>query len=112
LQNEIAIFGIDDLSTVNIVCDRGANFLKAFRHLHPITCDGHRINNVLKRGFFQHQKQAPIPSTNSDEKSVSDDEDDDDEDDPFCVPSKSIKVTKFKSSYNRCERKSDDNKTA
>jgi hypothetical protein len=68
--------------------------LKAFRHLHPITRYGHRINNVLKRGFFQHQKQAPIPSTNSDEKSVSDDEDDDDEDDPFCVPSKSIKVNK------------------
>lgn len=90
----MATFGIDDLFMVNIVCDRGANFLKAFRHLHPITCYGHRLNNVLKRGFFQHQKQASISLTTSDEKSVTDEEEDDNEDDAYCIPLKPIKVNK------------------
>jgi 3-mercaptopyruvate sulfurtransferase SseA len=95
----MANFGIDDLSTVNIVCDRGANFLKAFRDLQPITCYGHRINNVLKRGFFQHQKQAHIPSTTANETPISDDEEDDDEDNPFCIPSKPIKVNENSNRY-------------
>ena len=54
------IFGIDDLSTIHIVCHRGSNLLKAFQHLNRITCYGHRLNNVLKRSFFQHQKQLTI----------------------------------------------------
>jgi hypothetical protein len=92
----MTVFGIDNLSTINIVCDRGSNFLKAFRELHPITCYGHRLNNVLKRSFFQHQKQSSTSSAGSVEKtSVSDDEEeDDDNDDSFCIPSKPIKSNK------------------
>lgn len=90
----MVVFGIDDLSTINIVCDRGSNFLKAFRDLNPITCFAHRLNNVLKRSFFQHQKQLPPPLAISVEKNhASDDEenDDDDDDDSFSTPSKPMK---------------------
>jgi hypothetical protein len=93
LQNEMKVFGIDDLTTINIVCDRGANFLKAFRDLHPITCYGHRLNNVLKRSFFQHQKQSSTSSAISIENASASDEEDDD-DDSFHIPSKPVKVNK------------------
>ena len=33
--------------------DRGANFVKAFSVYNPIYCFGHRLNNILKIGFFQ-----------------------------------------------------------
>jgi len=95
LKDEMKEFGIDDLSTINIVCDRGANFLKAFRDLHPITCYAHRLNNVLKRSFFQHQKQLPTSSDVSIEKiSASDEEEDDDDDDSFYITSKPVKANK------------------
>ncbi|CAF2091379.1 unnamed protein product [Rotaria magnacalcarata] len=60
LQAELASFGIDDLFKVTIVCDRGANFLKAFRYHHPILCYAHRLNNILKRTFFQHSEQSSL----------------------------------------------------
>jgi hypothetical protein len=102
LQSEMTVFGIDDLSTINIVCDRGSNFLKAFRDLHPITCYGHRLNNVLKRSFFQYQKQSPTPSAISVEKtSISDNEEDDDEDDLFFIPSKTITANKNLNIYTK-----------
>jgi hypothetical protein len=102
LQNEMKVFGIDDLSTINIVCDKASNFLKAFRDLHPITCYGHRLNNVLKRSFFQHQKQSPTSSSakSIEQTSVSDEEEDDD-DDSFYVPSKPIKVNKKLNIYTK-----------
>ncbi|CAF2955824.1 unnamed protein product [Rotaria sp. Silwood2] len=86
------VFGIDDLSAINIVCDKASNFLKAFRDLHPITCYGHRLNNVLKRSFFQHQKQLPTSSATSIEKTSTSDEEDDD--DSFYIPSKPVKANK------------------
>jgi hypothetical protein len=39
------------------VCDRGSNFRKAFSGFQPLFCFGHRLNNVLKRAFFQHQNR-------------------------------------------------------
>lgn len=74
LETEMKRFGVDDLTTTTIVCDQGANFLKGFRHLYPITCYGHKLNNVLKRSFFQHQKQLSISSSDFNEKCSSSDE--------------------------------------
>ena len=85
----MAVFEIDDLSTINIVCDRGSNFLKAFQDLNPITCYAHRLNNVLKRSFFQYQKEPLPPSAISVKKTcASDDEENSDDDDAFSIPSK------------------------
>ena len=63
--------------------------MKAFEDLNPITCYAHRLNNVLKRSFFQYQKQPPPPSAISVEKTyASDDEENSDDDDSFSIPSK------------------------
>ncbi|CAF4731498.1 unnamed protein product, partial [Rotaria sp. Silwood2] len=70
-------------------CDRGSNFLKAFQHLNPITCDGHRLNNVLKRSFFQHQRQSTTSPGIYVEKTS--DSDDDNDDEMYYVPSKPVK---------------------
>lgn len=40
------------------MCDRGSNFRKAFKSFQPLFCFGHRLNNVLKRAFFQHLKKS------------------------------------------------------
>jgi hypothetical protein len=85
------IFGIYDLSKVNIVCDRGSNFLKAFRHLNPITCSGHRLNNIVKISFFQHQKQSPTSSAVDIQNNSSSD---DEVDESIHVPSKPVKKRK------------------
>ncbi len=45
------------LSDVNIMCDRGSNFQKAFKGSNTLFCFGHRLNNVLKRSFFQNQRK-------------------------------------------------------
>ena len=37
------------------MCDRGSNFRKEFRGFDPLFCFGHRLNNILKRSFFQNQ---------------------------------------------------------
>ena len=42
---------------VNIITDRGSSFVKAFAQYEPLYCFGHRINNILKIGFFQQQKK-------------------------------------------------------
>ncbi len=51
------VFGILSLADVNIVCDRGSNFVCAFKDFQPIFCFGHRLNNVLKISFFQNNKK-------------------------------------------------------
>ncbi len=42
---------------MNIISDRGANFVKAFGIYNPLYCFGHRLNNVLKICFFQQKKK-------------------------------------------------------
>ncbi|CAF1471176.1 unnamed protein product [Adineta steineri] len=54
LNIHLAEFGIS-LTDVNIITDRGANFLKAFAKYDLICCFGHRLNNVLKVCFFYQQ---------------------------------------------------------
>ena len=47
-----------DLSDVNIVSDRGSNFVKAFAVYNPVYCFGHRLNNILKICFFQRERKT------------------------------------------------------
>ncbi|CAF4793878.1 unnamed protein product [Rotaria sp. Silwood1] len=56
LQTHLQEFGINDLTSVNILCDRGSNFVKGFRDYDPLFCYGHRLNNILKTSFFQNAK--------------------------------------------------------
>lgn len=50
---------------VNIISDRGSNFVKAFSDYDPIYCFGHRLNNVLKICFFQQQTRKKKSSKSS-----------------------------------------------
>lgn len=43
---------------MNIVSDRGSNFVKAFSIYNPIYCFGHRLNNILKICFFQQDNKS------------------------------------------------------
>jgi hypothetical protein len=45
------------LSDLNIITDRGSNLIKAFAQYEPVYCFDHRINNVLKVGFFSAVKK-------------------------------------------------------
>ncbi|CAF3384045.1 unnamed protein product [Rotaria sp. Silwood2] len=99
-------FDIFDLSKTTIVCDRGSNFLKAFQHLYPITCYAHRLNNVLKRSFFQHEKQPSASSSISIEKSCTSDEEDNEPDISPYIPSKPVKTIKKSIVYTRTIEKS------
>lgn len=65
------------------MCDRGSNFIRGLRDYSPIYCYAHRLNNILKRCFWQTKRQrinrtSPMPTTTfntSDLSSSSDDED-------------------------------------
>ncbi|CAF3828855.1 unnamed protein product [Rotaria sp. Silwood1] len=52
LQEHLIEFGIDNLDFVNIVSDRGSNFVAAFRDFKRLFCFGHRLNNIVKTPFF------------------------------------------------------------
>lgn len=48
------------------MCDRGPNLLKALKDYQVLNCFPHRMNNVMKRAFFQlkaKQKPAKITPT-------------------------------------------------
>jgi hypothetical protein len=55
---------------VNIMSDRGSNFVKAFADFEPMFCFGHRLNNVLKVGFFQQAKKKKPQTGSSKSKSA------------------------------------------
>ncbi|CAF3886290.1 unnamed protein product [Rotaria sp. Silwood1] len=55
LHKYLEFFGINSLADVNIVCDRGSNFVCAFKNFQPIFCYGHRINNIVKICFYQNK---------------------------------------------------------
>ncbi len=42
---------------MNIICDRGSNFVCAFKDFEPVFCFGHRLNNIIKISFFQNQRK-------------------------------------------------------
>lgn len=53
-------FGIEDLALMNIVSDRGSNFVAAFRDYQPLYCVGHRLNNIIKTSFFGNTTNKQI----------------------------------------------------
>ena len=57
LETHLQEFGINDLISVNILCDRGSNFVKAFRDYDPLFCFGHRLNNILKTSSFSEYEK-------------------------------------------------------
>ncbi len=50
------------MESITYVTDRGANFIKAFRSNKVLLCVVHRMNNVLKRCFFQNPTKKSNPS--------------------------------------------------
>ncbi|CAF1368898.1 unnamed protein product [Rotaria magnacalcarata] len=53
IQKALEVFDLNDLSQLHFVTDRGPNLGKALKHYRSIYCYGHRLNNLLKRSFFQ-----------------------------------------------------------
>ncbi|CAF1550174.1 unnamed protein product, partial [Adineta ricciae] len=64
LERHLADFGINNLSMVNIVSDRGSNFVAAFRDLNPLFCFAHRLNNIDKLTFFQNVQRKKKQASN------------------------------------------------
>ena len=69
---------------LNFVCDRGSNFIKALKDFSPLYCSAHRLNNVLKKCFFQSKNSrlsriSVTPSTITDVSESTSSSDDDDE---------------------------------
>jgi hypothetical protein len=103
------------------MCDRGSNFQKAFNGFNPLFCFGHRLNNILKRTFFQNQMKtkksitdhnldgpndvfAPSTKQNSfdtnSQEEIFTDESDSSSDDDYDLAA-AIPVTRRKKSYNK-----------
>ncbi|CAF3034266.1 unnamed protein product, partial [Rotaria sp. Silwood2] len=57
LHKYLSFFGINSLADINIVCDRGSNFVCAFKDFEPVFCYGHRLNNIAKLNFFQNKRK-------------------------------------------------------
>ena len=51
---------------VNVISDRGTNFMKEFAAYAPVYCFGHRLNNILKICFFQQQNKDQSNETTTD----------------------------------------------
>ena len=48
---------MNDLLRLHFVIDGGTNLVKALKPYRSLYCYGHRLNNVLKRSFFQSNKK-------------------------------------------------------
>ena len=57
LHECLAFYGIDSLANVNIVYDRGSNYVLAFKDFQAILCYEHRVNNIVRITFFQNKNQ-------------------------------------------------------
>ncbi|CAF4781391.1 unnamed protein product, partial [Rotaria sp. Silwood2] len=63
IQKALEPYGIDDLTKLSFMSDRGTNLIKALQTYETLFCFPHRINNVLKRALFQQKIRQT--STNS-----------------------------------------------
>ena len=65
MVNQLAEFGLDRyMDDITYVTDRGSNFIKAFRLHKVLYCVAHRLNNILKRCFYQNPiKQTVVSSS-------------------------------------------------
>ena len=55
----------DHIDLITFVTDRGSNFICALRQFKVLYCVAHRLNNVLKRTFYQQSKRTrekPAPN--------------------------------------------------
>ena len=57
LHECLAFYGIDSLANVNIMCDRGSNYVLAFKDFQAILCYGHHMNNIVRITFVQNKNQ-------------------------------------------------------
>ncbi|CAM4976277.1 unnamed protein product [Rotaria socialis] len=54
LKAQLSVFGLKELmDKITFVTDRGANFIKALMAFRVLLCVAHRLNNVLKKTFYQ-----------------------------------------------------------
>ncbi|CAF1957549.1 unnamed protein product [Rotaria magnacalcarata] len=54
LEAQLSVFGLKELmDKITFVTDRGANFIKALMAFRVLLCVAHRLNNVLKKTFYQ-----------------------------------------------------------
>lgn len=64
MQQQLSQFGLESfMESITFVTDRGANFVKAFKSNKVLYCVVHRMNNILKRCFYQNpsKKSKAIP---------------------------------------------------
>ncbi|CAF3867215.1 unnamed protein product [Rotaria sordida] len=55
MESQFAQFGLDQhMDSITFVTDRGSNSIKAFRLNKVLFCVTHRLNNILKRCFYQY----------------------------------------------------------
>jgi len=55
MEKQLAQFDLlQYMNDITFVTDRGSNFLKAFRSHKALYCVAHRLNNILKRCFYQN----------------------------------------------------------
>jgi hypothetical protein len=65
MENQLAQFGLNRyMDNITYVTDRGSNFRKAFRSHKILHCVAHRLNNILKRYFYQN----PVKKTTGSSK--------------------------------------------
>jgi hypothetical protein len=58
MENQLAEFDLDHyMDNITFVTDRGSNFKKAFRLHKVLFCVAHRLNNILKRCFYQNSNK-------------------------------------------------------
>ena len=58
MEQQLAEFDLQSfIDSITYVTDRGANFVKAFRSNKVLYCVVHRLNNILKRCFYQNPKR-------------------------------------------------------
>ncbi|CAM4985617.1 unnamed protein product [Rotaria socialis] len=54
LEAQLSVFGLKELmDKITFVTDRGANFIKALMAFRVLLCVAHRLNNVLKKTFYE-----------------------------------------------------------
>lgn len=66
MKKQLNRFGINDLSLLKFVSDRGPNFVKALKNYSSYFCFAHRLNNILVQCFYQNESVKAQTSSSSD----------------------------------------------
>ncbi|CAF4061508.1 unnamed protein product, partial [Rotaria sordida] len=111
IQKALEPYDISDLTKLSFISDRGTNLIKALQGYETLFCFPHRINNILKRAFFQQKirQTSTNPSTTAqtttpsgsnivtNENCQSSSSSPSEEEEELCKPTKQIKTKKNKS---------------